>query len=95
MTNTPTHNTQFGQKIGVDDVSPPKVASGRRADESRIVEDPNQNGRVRFTGAPAQAPPPEEASAASQAGVRNDAGPQDLADIPEKPSAWEAKEAED
>ena len=95
MSNTPTHNIQFGQTIGVDDVSPPEVAHGRRPDEARVVDDPNQKTRVRFTGSLQRAPPPEEASSASQAGARDDAGPEDFADIPEGPSAWDARESED
>jgi hypothetical protein len=95
MSTTPDHNTQFGQKIGVDDVSPPKAARGPQADEQGEVDtDPNTRTRVRFS-IPVKAPPPEEASFASEAGVRDDAGPAEMATIPEAPSVWDAREEGD
>jgi hypothetical protein len=96
MTDSPRYNQQFGQTIGVDDVSPPKVAHGRRRPgETRVVDDPNQPGAVRFVVPLDKPPPPEQASWAAEAGVRDDAGPSNAADIPEAPSVWEARRGDE
>jgi hypothetical protein len=96
MARQPQQNEQFGRKIGVDDTGPPEIAHGQRvAEDSRMVDDPNQPGRARFVLPLAERPPAEEASAASQSGLTDDeTAPQsDAAQVAEGASVWDASPA--
>jgi hypothetical protein len=96
MPEEPRSNVQFGQKIGMDDTSPPKVAHGARAAESRMVEDPYTGERARFVQPLKRRPPPEEASHASEYGEPEPGPPQGDVGLPEAaPSVWDASKAQD
>ena len=91
VAENPKRNTQFGQEIGVDDLSPPEVAHGRRASESELVDDGHGGVRARFTRPMDHRPPAQEASWASEF-TEPEAGPPDAdAALPkEGPSVWDA-----
>lgn len=88
----PRRNVQFGQEIGVDDTSPPKVGHGQRvARESRLVEDGYAGQRARFVQPMDHRPPPQEASEASEYGEPEAGPPSSDAALPvEDSSVWDA-----
>jgi hypothetical protein len=94
LASGPRRNVQFGQKIGVDDTSPPEVAHGQRvAEESRTVDDPLQGERVRFVRPLDHQPPAQEVTRAAGPDTA-DVGPQDVG-LPEAgPSVWDASKEE-
>ncbi len=95
LASGPRLNTQFGQQIGVDDTSPPEVAHGRRAAESRIVDVAHGGQRARFVEPMDHRPPPQEASEASEFGAPEPGPPTSDAALPaEGPSAWDASPPE-
>jgi hypothetical protein len=95
MPEEPRRNQQFGQKIGVDDTSPPQVGHGRRHD-SEMVDDPDQGQKARFVLPLAERPPPQEASEASEYGERPEGPPQGEVGLPlDEESVWDARPDED
>jgi len=92
----PRLNTQFGQQIGVDDTSPPKVAHGQRvAAESELVDNGHGGQKARFVKPMDHRPPPQEASEASEYGAPEPGPPTADAALPDEgPSAWDASPAE-
>jgi hypothetical protein len=71
------------------------VASGDRRDELHYEPDPDQLVKIRATFKPDDPLPPQEHSAASEAGVPG-AGPpiQDVAVVADGPSVWDARPSE-
>ena len=95
LASGPRRNTQFGQQIGVDDTSPPEVAHGQRAAESRIVDVSHGGQRARFVEPMDHRPPPQEASEASEFGEPETGPPTSDAALPaDGPSAWDASKAD-
>jgi len=96
LASGPRRNTQFGQQIGVDDTSPPKVAHGQRvARESDLVDNGHGGQKARFVNPVARRPPPQEASEASEFGEPEPGPPTADAALPDEgPSAWDASPAE-
>jgi len=96
LASGPRRNTQFGQQIGVDDTSPPKVAHGQRvARDSRLVDDGYAGKRARFVRHLDQRPPAQEASEASEYGKPEPGPPTADAGLPaDGPSVWDASKAD-
>lgn len=96
LASGPRRNVQFGQEIGVDDVSPPKVDHGQRvAEESRTVDDAVIGQHVRFVQPLDRRPPPQEASHASEYGEPEPGPPEGDVGLPqERPSVWDASKDE-
>ena len=96
LASGPRRNVQFGERIGVDDTSPPQVAHGQRvAEDSRTADDSYQGQHVRFVQPLKQAPPPEEVTRAIEPDL-SEAGspPQDVGLPEEGPSVWDASKDE-
>ena len=95
MPEGPRYNEQFGQKIGIDDTSPPKVGHGRRRD-SEMIPDPLQGEKASFTFPLDERPPPQEASEASEYGERPSGPPEADVRLPiEEESVWDARPDDD
>ncbi len=93
MPDTPSQNTQFGQKIGVNDTAEPQVATGPRAQQSEMVDDGHGGLKARNIHPMQKRPPAEEASWASEYTDVNEGPPQSGEALPdEAPSVWDASE---
>ncbi len=91
MPETPSQNTQFGQKIGVDDTGEPEVAHGARAEQSEMVDDGHGGKKARSLTPMQKRPPAEEASWASEYTKPEKGPPRSDAALPdEAPSVWDA-----
>jgi len=100
MPDTPSQssgqNTQFGQKIGVDDTGEPQVAHGSRASQSEMVDNGHGGLKARYVHPMEKRPPAEEASWASEYLEPEKGPPSSDAALPdEAPSVWDASKGND
>jgi hypothetical protein len=96
MPDTPNQNTQFGQKIGVNDTGEPQIDHGTRADQSEMVDDGHGGLKARNVHPMRKRPPAEEASWASEYTKPEDGPPSSDAALPdEAPSVWDASKGTD